>query len=102
YSVDAEDDRGVSARRVALSAGGGYELGLGERFALDVRVELVAENLAARVEDASSGRTDGKDRWTAALDVGAEIVTAIAGPVGVVAGVDATIRTNRTDVEVGK
>ena len=66
-------------------------------FALDLRGELVAELLATSVEDPVSGRTDSQSRWVAGLCAGTELVHKLAGPVGVLIGVEATVRTNRTE-----
>jgi hypothetical protein len=101
YSVDGENGRGISANRIALSAGGGYELRLGGSYGVCFRLEIVAEQLVANVDDPASGRTDSRGRWVAAAAIGAEAVRALAGPVGVVLGVEGTVRTNRTDVQVG-
>lgn len=101
YAIDVADSRHVSAQRFALSAGGGYEWAPGYGFAIAVRGELMAEFLAAHVDDPLSGRSDGRSRWSAALNAGLEVVRTVTGPVSVFVGMDATIRTNRTDIHVG-
>ena len=100
YSVDMQPIQDVSARWFTVSAGGGYEVTT-SWFALDLRGEVVAELLATTVDDSVSGRTDSQSRWVAGLCVGAELVRQIAGPLGVLVGVEAIVRTNRTDVQVG-
>jgi hypothetical protein len=100
YSADTERTQDVSATWFTVSAGGGYEVTT-PWFALDLRGELVAELLATHVDDSVSGRSDSQSRWVAGLCVGAELVRRIAGPVGVLIGAEATVRTNATDVQVG-
>lgn len=101
YSYELPDSHDVSAKRFALSAGGGYEWVPARGFEIAVRGELMAEFLAAHVDEPGSGRSDGESRWSAALNLGAQVVRSLTGPVAVVLGVDATIRTNRTDITVG-
>ncbi len=101
YSIDPRDDRGLSAYRIVPSAGAGYALVMGRRLSLDLRAEIVAELLAARVDDRVSGRTDTQGRWVLGFCAGAELVWAMAGPVGLSVGMEATLRTNRTDITVG-
>jgi hypothetical protein len=100
YSVDTQPSQGVSAQWFTVSAGGGYEVTT-PWFVLDLRGEVVAELLATRVDDSASGRSDSQSRWVGGLCAGAELVRRIAGPVGVLVGVEATVRTNGTDVQVG-
>jgi hypothetical protein len=101
YAIDVADSHHVSAQRFALSGGGGYEWVPGRGFAIAVRGELMAELLAAHVDDPLSGRSDGRSRWSAALNAGLEVVRGVTGPVSVFVGMDATVRTNRTDIHVG-
>ena len=101
YSYELPDSRNVSAQRFALSAGGGYEWVPARGFAIAVRGELMAEFLAAHVDEPGSGRSDGESRWSAALNLGAQVARSLSGPVAVVLGMDATIRTNRTDIQLG-
>jgi hypothetical protein len=100
YSIDPADDRGVSGHRFDASAGAGYELAIVPRLSFDVRGELAIEQLTASIDDKASGRSDSQGRWVAAFSAGAEIVQFVAGPVALVAGAEAIVRTNRTDIQV--
>jgi hypothetical protein len=100
YTIDSRDSQDVSAQWFVVSAGGGYELTT-PWFALDLRGELVAEQLTTRITDAVSGRVDSQSRWVAGFCAGAELERDIVGPIGVLVGAETTVRTNGTDVQVG-
>ena len=100
YSASPRDSLGLSAEWVTLSAGVGHEFTT-PWFAVALRGELAAELLATRIEQPVSGRTDSKSRWVPALCAGAELVRELAGPVRVFVGLEANVRSRRTDVQIG-
>jgi hypothetical protein len=102
YSVDPADGKGLSAQRFSASAGGGYEVRLSRTFRLDVRVELFAELLSASVDDPSTHRTDTNGRLLPGLCVGADVAQTLAGAVALVGGIDAMVRTERTDIRIAR
>lgn len=102
YSVRGEDARGVSVHSIAPSAGAGWGFSATSWLSCHLRAEVLAERLTVQVVDRATARRDSQSRWLGGARLGVEFATPLGlGPIGVLAGADATVRSSPTDIQVG-
>jgi hypothetical protein len=101
YALQGEGTDGLSARWLTPAAGAGYRVVSSSWIAADLRAEIVGELVRVHVRDGASGREDDQSRWTPGFRAGADVALP-GGRVNALIGAEATARTNRTDVTVGR
>ena len=101
YMVRAEDETGLSAQWITVAVGAGHTvLGSTRSLSLQVRGEVLLENVSVSLSAPSAPADDSGHRWLGGLRVGADGSWEAVPSVGLVLGVDLTAVTGAVNVDV--